>query len=101
MQELEGDSGGVGVSTQEMVASASPPPAALGLTGAMVPYAAGGTVEEDAVSRFRRGDEVRFRVRCHFFLPFPFLVSPFLICPLRRRSYGGEGVTIRHRMMGG
>eukprot|EP00904_Undaria_pinnatifida_P012646 jgi/Undpi1/8511/HiC_scaffold_25.g10978.m1 len=37
-------------------------PAPLGLTGAMVPYLVTDALEEDAGSRFRRGDEVRFQV---------------------------------------
>lgn len=37
-------------------------PAALGLTGAMVPYLVGDALDEDAGSRLRRGDEVRFQV---------------------------------------
>ena len=37
-------------------------PAALGLTGAMVPYLVAAALDEDAGSRLRRGDEVRFQV---------------------------------------
>lgn len=37
-------------------------PAALGLTGAMVPYLVSDALDEDAGSRLRRGDEVRFQV---------------------------------------
>lgn len=38
---------------------------ALGLTGAMVSYLVEDAVEEGAGSRFRRGDEVRFKVRTY------------------------------------
>lgn len=37
--------------------------AALGLTGVMVTYQIADALEDDAGSRFRRGDEVRFKAR--------------------------------------
>lgn len=43
-------------------ADSGPTAAPLGLQGAMVSYLVTDALEEDAGSRFRRGDEVRFKV---------------------------------------
>lgn len=52
--------------------------APLGLQGAMVGYLVTDALEEDAGSRFRRGDEVRFKAshtRCFFTSLFKFVAK--------------------------